>query len=177
MEVWQEIRENVDAGARRLVSEYGNRLFAAARCLCVGEHDAEELVFRTFDQAIKKIRKYEPSGDFFCWLYAIMLNFRRMDMRKGRPNIVPVGTALDLPEVAGAALPEIDGGVDCDAVLEAVRALSEPIRSVVVLRYFNDCAVEDIARDLSIPAGTVKSRLHTARHLLGEMLKRKGVAT
>ena len=53
MEVWHEIQQNVDDGARQLVSEYGNRLFAAASCLCRNDQDAEELVFRTFDQAVK----------------------------------------------------------------------------------------------------------------------------
>lgn len=165
----------MDAGARRLVSEYGNRLFAAARCLCVGDHDAEELVFRTLDQAVKKIRKYEPSGDFFCWLYAIMLNFRRMDLRRNRPDVTAVGSSLDLPEAAGASLPAIGGEIDCEAVVDAVRSLSDPIKAVVVLRYFNDCALDEIARELSVPVGTVKSRLNSARRILGEMLRKKGV--
>ena len=82
MEIWQEIRKNGENGAKKLVSEYGNRLFAAAILLCADEHEAEELVFRTFDRVIKKIRQYEPTGDFFNWIYAIMLNFRRMDLRK-----------------------------------------------------------------------------------------------
>ena len=45
MEIWQEIRKNGENGARRLVSEYGNRLFAAALLLCSDDYDAEELVF------------------------------------------------------------------------------------------------------------------------------------
>ena len=65
MEIWQEIRKNGENGAKKLVSEYGNRLFAAAILLCADEHEAEELVFRTFDRVIKKIRQYEPTGDFF----------------------------------------------------------------------------------------------------------------
>ena len=56
MEIWQEIRKNGENGARRLVSEYGNRLFAAALLLCSDDHDAEELVFRTFAQAVKGSR-------------------------------------------------------------------------------------------------------------------------
>ena len=65
MEIWQEIRKNGECGAKRLVSEYGNRLFSAAILLCSDEQEAEELVFRTFDCVIKKIRQYEPTGDFF----------------------------------------------------------------------------------------------------------------
>ena len=47
MEIWQEIRKDQESGAKRLVSEYGDRLFAAAALLCRNDSDAEELVFRT----------------------------------------------------------------------------------------------------------------------------------
>ena len=65
MEVWQAIRKDRERGAERLVAEYGNRLYAAAVLLCANDHDAEELVFRTFDQAVKKIRQFDPSRNFF----------------------------------------------------------------------------------------------------------------
>lgn len=177
MEVWREIQQNVDDGARQLVSEYGNRLFAAASCLCRNDQDAEELVFRTFDQAVKKIRQYEPSGDFFCWLYTIMLNFRRMDLRRSGPDVVFMGSALDLPEQAAVAvLPDVVGEVGSDRLLAALRALPEGTRSVVVLKYFEDRSVEEIAAQLAVPVGTVKSRLFNARRMLCELLE-KGVET
>ena len=175
MEVWCEIKQDVDRGARRLVAEYGNRLLAAASCLCPNDQDAEELVFRTFDQAVKKIRQYRPTGDFFCWLYTIMLNYRRMDLRRRGPSVVAVGSSLDLPEVPTAALPDLDGAIGSERILAALRALPEAIRAVVVLRYLDDCPVETIARQLAVPVGTVKSRLHAARWMLGEALKKEGV--
>jgi len=48
MDIWQEIRNDQESGAKRLVSEYGDRLFAAATLLCRSDSDAEELVFRVF---------------------------------------------------------------------------------------------------------------------------------
>ncbi len=173
MEVWREIRKNSDEGARRLVSEYGNRLFAAASCLCLNDQDAEDLVFRTFDQAVRKIRLYQPSGDFFSWLYTIMLNFRRMDLRRSRPDVISVGSAQDLPEIPLIEWPDLGDEIASEALLNALRALPEGIRAVVVLKYFDDRPVEEIASLLAIPVGTVKSRLHTARRMLAEALGRK----
>lgn len=114
MEIWLEIRKDVESGAKRLVSEYGDRLFATALLLCRNDHDAEDLVFRTFDQAIRKISKYRDTGDFFNWLYTIQLNFRRMDLRKRRVEIVSVGGALDLPERPDPLFAELvaDSGVE-----------------------------------------------------------------
>ena len=98
MEVWQEIRKDRERGAERLVAEYGNRLYAAAVLLCANDQDAEELVFRTFDQAVKKIRLFDPSRNFFTWLYAIMLNFHRMNHCRRRDKTVEeIAAALDIP--------------------------------------------------------------------------------
>ena len=172
MEVWREIQQNVDDGARQLVSEYGNRLFAAASCLCRNDQDAEDLVFRTFDQAIRKIAKYQDTGDFFNWLYTIQLNFRRMDLRKRRVEIVSVGGALDLPERPDPFFSELVADSGIEALRTAVGSVSEPLRFVVKRRYFEGKPVEEIARELGVPEGTVKSRLHKAREVLHGLLSR-----
>ena len=168
MEVWQEIRKNKERGTERLVAEYGNRLYAAAVLLCANDHDAEELVFRTFDQAVKKIRLFDPSRNFFTWLYAIMLNFHRMNHRRRRVEEVPMGAAEDLPEQVSGTTAEMQNADD--EVANAIRALSPPLREVVVLRYFADKTVDEIAAALDIPVGTVKSRLHNARVELANLL-------
>ena len=168
MEVWQEIRKDRERGAERLVAEYGNRLYAAAVLLCANDHDAEEMVFRTFDQAVKKIRQFDPSRNFFTWLYALMLKFHRMTHRRRRVEVVPMGAAEDLPEQSAAPIAETQDADD--EVANAIRALSPPLREVVVLRYFADKTVEEIAAALDIPFGTVKSRLHNARVELANLL-------
>ena len=174
MDIWRQIRKDREKGAERLVSEYGNRLFAAAVLLCANDHDAEELTFRTFDQAVRKIRLYDPQRSFFTWLYTILLNFYRMGHRRHRVETVSMGAAEDLPEqpadTFGAALSQTAD----DTVARAVRALSEPLREVVVLHYFADRSVEEIAVMLKVPAGTVKSRLHHAREDLIRLLPNKG---
>lgn len=177
MEIWQAIRFDRECGAKRLVSEYGNRLYAAAVLLCQNDADAEELVFRTFDQAIKRIGTFSPTGDFFNWLYTILLNFRRMDLRKRRPEVLSVGSPLDLPEESIEEVRELElskafADAEVEAVQKAVRGLSEPLREVVVLRYFEERSIEDISMLLEIPSGTVKSRLHNAKRMLFVILTR-----
>ena len=100
MEVWQEIAKNAERGAERLVTEYGDRLYAAATLLCHNNADAEELVFRTLAQAVSKIKLFKPEGDFCSWLYTILLNFRKMEARKNTPDIVLVGSTQDLPQIS-----------------------------------------------------------------------------
>jgi RNA polymerase sigma-70 factor (ECF subfamily) len=170
MEIWQEIRKNGEIGARRLVSEYGNRLFGAALLLCSDDHDAEELVFRTFAQAVKKIKQYQPRGDFFAWLYAIMLNFRRMDIRKQHLDLIPVGDPRDIPESAPSGVADVRRAFTSEDVRLALRMISPVLREVILLRYFEGHGIEEIAEILSVPVGTVKSRLHNAKRELCELL-------
>ena len=162
-EIWEEVRTNREGGARRLVAEYGNRLYAAALLLCKNDSDAEELVFRTFERAVSHLAQYEPKGEFFSWLYVIMLNFRRMDLRRSRPDVVSVGTAADLPEVADTSFIDVLSGVDAESVRRAIRRLPYGSAEVLVLRFFEGWGMEEIAEILEIPVGTVKSRLHHAK--------------
>ena len=83
-----------------------------------------------------------------------------------------MGAAEDLPEqVVGMAEKAQDAD---DAVANAIRSLSPPLREVVVLRYFADKTIEEIAVALNIPIGTVKSRLHNAREALVGLLPGHG---
>jgi RNA polymerase sigma-70 factor (ECF subfamily) len=173
MEIWQEIKKDKEKGARRLVAEYGNRIYAAALLLSSNDLDAEELTFKTLDRAVKKIDLFDPDRTFFTWLYAILLNFHRMELRKKRLHVMPMGATYDLPEVACDTFAATLGEAADEDVTEAVRSLPPQLRETVVLRYYSDKSVEEISRIMEIPVGTVKSRLHHARETLNDLLTRK----
>ncbi len=166
MEIWQEIRENAERGAERLVAEYGDRLYAAATLMCRNNEDAEELVFMALARAIDKIRQFKPSGDFFSWLYKTLLNFHRMEGRKKRPDIVSVGSAQDLPQIP--AEEENDAGAE---LREMLHLLPSQIKETVILKYFSGMSIEEVAATLGIPQGTVKSRLFSAKRILADEFK------
>ena len=173
MEIWEDLKKNKESGARRLVDEYGNRLLGAALALCENSQDAEDLVFRTLEQAVKKIHQFNPEYSFFNWLYTILRNFRKMDLRK-KHLIVPFGSTEDLPETPELSISEelLSESSD-DTIEEAIRSLSEPLREVIVLRYYYDKTLAEIAIMLNIPDGTVKSRLYNAHNALYKSLTLK----
>lgn len=173
MEIWQEIKKDGESGARRLVAEYGNRIYAAALLLSSNDPDAEELTFKTLERAIKKINLFDPQRSFFTWLYTILLNLYRMELRRKRLPVVPMGATSDLPEVACDSFAEALGGAHAEEVTDAVRSLPPQLRETVVLRYYGEKSVEEISKIMEIPAGTVKSRLHHAREILNDLLTRK----
>ena len=173
MEVWEQISLDAEAGARKLVAEFGDRLFRAAVLLCRDEQLAEDLVFRTFERVVDRIGQYDQRLPFWNWLYAILLNFFRMDMRK-RKAFVADDAAL-AEESLEAPCDEMPGRLsqmDAAEIRRAVEQLSPPFRETVVLRYFEDKTLQEMASLMSVPVGTVKWRLHQARIDLERMLAR-----
>lgn len=162
-DIWEEIASDRESGSRRLVAEYGDRLYAAALLLCPSAADAEELVFRTFERAVSRIGQFKPVGEFYGWLYVIMLNFRRMDLRRNQPDVVSVGTTADLPEMADTSCAGVLSGVDAEMVRRSIRRIPYGLAEVLALRFFEGWSMVEIAGILGIPVGTVKSRLHHAK--------------
>ena len=103
-------------------------------------------------------------ASFKPWLVRIALNESKNMLRRGFPAELDENTA--------------DAPMDRDTRLDvrrAVDALPEKYRLPVILFYFEDMAVADIARSLDLPEGTVISRLHRGRARLREELKDYGI--
>ena len=168
MTIVEDIKVNRETGAKRLESEYKAGLMALARCLCVDESDAEELVYRTFSNVISGIDGYTEQSAFFGWMCKILVNCHANDMRrKSRRMETPVDGVPDAPD-DGAA--RVFDEVDAKILREAVENLPEHLRETVVLHYFMDLPLAKVAKLLTLPVGTVKSRLHYARVILGQRL-------
>jgi len=171
MDLVDEIKLRPAAGARRLVAEYRERLYQVAYRLCLNAADAEDLSFRTLQRAIERIGSYRPGGSFFQWLYTILVNFRRMDLRRKAANMLDFTDDLpDAPADAPDAAETLAAIEDTAAVRAAVSALPEVFREVVVFRYFEDMSVPEIAQVLGVPEGSVKSRLNRAKLRIRNML-------
>ena len=172
MEIWEDIAANAEEGAKRLVAEYGDRLFSAAVRICGNDSDAEDLVFRTLSHAIAKIGQYGRRSSFFSWLYSILANFHRMDMRK--KGVTALIFCDELPEredFASNPAERLDFRTEAEVVREATTRLPEPLREIIVLRYFEDLSLREISALLKLPLSTVKFRLHFAKRKLRETLE------
>jgi len=105
----------------------------------------------------------KDAGSFKPWLVKIALNESK--------NMARRGITVELPEDVAEKSTDRELRLD---VREAVYRLPEKYRLPVMLFYFEDMAVADIARALDIPAGTVISHLHRGRARLREELKDYG---
>ncbi|MBR4612051.1 MAG: sigma-70 family RNA polymerase sigma factor, partial [Kiritimatiellae bacterium] len=169
MTIVEELRRDRESGAKRLESEYKAGLMTLARNFCVDESDAEELVNRTFAAVVEGIDDYLEQSAFFAWMCQILKNIHALDTRrKSHGDIIYPG---QVPEIADEdAQEEIYRNLDASLVREAIKLLPQDQRETLLLHYFMDMPVAKIAKFLSIPVGTVNSRLHYARKALATKL-------
>ena len=178
MSVVEEIRNDPEKGVKRLEYEYKAGLLAVARRLCPDLTDAEALVYRTFSEVVAKIDGYSEQSAFFGWMCKILVNCHAKDVR--RKSNSTVFYTDEVPDAVGDDAKSVEEAVDAGILREAIENLPPEMKEAVILRYFMDQPVLKIAQVLSLPVGTVKSRLYYARVLLGKRLganlKKRAVA-
>ncbi len=153
-------------------------LYNLARWLTRDPVDAEDLVQETYLRAIRAAHQFQAGTNLRAWLFQILRNtFCTQYKRKGRePEGVDPGVLERLFHRRGAAgggnrlTASADGAAGLD-LTAALKRLPEEYRSVVLLADLEDFTMEEVARIMECPVGTVKSRLFRARGILKNLLR------
>ena len=168
MSIADEIAKDRENGAKLLEKEYKEGLVSFARRFCANDSDAEALVYRTFAEVVARIDGYTEKQAFFGWMCKILLNCRANETRrKSNSTVIPMA---ELPDVPDDNAMQTFEAIDANILREAVERLPPSMKETVVLHYFMEQPIDKVATLLSLPSGTVKSRLHYARILLGQRL-------
>lgn len=141
----------------RRVQGVRERLYRTAYLYLGREHDALEAVDEAVYRAFRGRLRLRQAEFFETWITRVLINVCKDELRRrDREALV-----AEPPEVAGPPerLEELP-------LREAVAALPEPLRAVVVLRYFTGLTLEETAAALEIPRGTVSTRQKRALELL-----------
>jgi RNA polymerase sigma-70 factor (ECF subfamily) len=162
----------------RLVERYMRRAYYGALGLVRSPEDAMDLSQEAFVRAYRARHKIDPDRPFYAWLYQIIrrlcFNHTR-DRGTRRRGIAAAGDWLtEQAEARSAgthphrALASAEASAQVRAALEG---LSDRDREVLVLKEFEGLRYREIAELLSIPIGTVMSRLYSARRRLAAALE------
>jgi RNA polymerase sigma-70 factor (ECF subfamily) len=137
--------------------------------------DAEVICQRSFEKAFMNIDKYNSQYAFSTWLYNIAQNEAIDHLRRSRASInsVPISEERDALDVMAATTPEEELIIDqaVSELISGIQRLPESYRQVAELRFIKDYAYEDIARELGLPLGTVKTRISRARKQLEKIVE------
>ena len=167
----------------RLVQSLEARLLRQAIALCRDTSAAEDLVSETLVQGWKSLANYNENSRLSTWLYAILLHRHQKSLRAARSRPIPLAwlpwADAEKHQEAYQILPAAEaspaGAVAQEELAaelrRAVESLPEKHRQVVLLRFFEEASLAEIATVLDCSVGTVKSRLHHALEKLRRMKK------
>jgi RNA polymerase sigma-70 factor (ECF subfamily) len=157
----------------QMVDSLGDRLLHSAFLLCGNENEAQHLVQETFLQALSNAHRFRGKSRVYTWLHGILLNLSR-HYHRDRKRIV-YDEQLARRDTASTEDKSIvaDFALASAAMQKALRQLSESHREVVVLRFFENMKIEEIAAHLGTARGTVKSRLHYALQQMQKLIPRE----
>lgn len=157
-----------------IVDKYQKTIFNVALRMTNDEQDAEDIAQSVFMKAFEKLETFNPHYKFFSWLYRMAVNesLNLINQRKCFQE-------LDESFVSKEKTPEesYEQNEMTQNIEIALMHLAPEQRALIVLKHFQDLSYKEISYILDVPEKTVKSRLFTARHLLKDILLKKGLVT
>ncbi|HVQ95421.1 MAG TPA: SigE family RNA polymerase sigma factor, partial [Mycobacteriales bacterium] len=142
------------------VAGAATRLLRAAVFLVADRHQAEDLVQIAFERTARHWRRVVRSGNPEAYARRVLVNLAIDDTRRRRRKpALPGGGAHELDQLGSAAPDRRIADLELrDLVERSLAALPPRQRAVLVLRYWCDLTEREIAADLGISVGTVKSQ-------------------
>jgi RNA polymerase sigma-70 factor (ECF subfamily) len=152
-----------------------DQLYNFARWLTQDTSEAEDLVQETYTKALRGFSSFQAGTNFRAWMYRILRN-SFLSSRTGLRTTIPINTEEDeilLP--ANSTTPEsvLIEQADRETVQHALADLPVPFREILLLCEVEEMSYQEIAETLTVPMGTVMSRLFRARRALRDLLRNK----
>ena len=147
-------------------------LYNLACWLAQNSNEAEDLVQETYLKALRGFDTFEPGTNFRAWIFQILRNtFLGSRSKLERRMTQAVESEEDLPPAPATPESLLIGRSEVDAVRSAIEQLPIIFREVILLCDVEEASYREIAEILSIPVGTVMSRLSRARKTVRESLR------
>lgn len=154
---------------RQLFEQYTKKIFYLSLNLTGNHQDAEDLSQEVFIKMYKNIQQFKGEASLGSWLYRITVNTFLNKRNRKAFNIVRKSKDLDKVNLNNEALsPSAGRGDPVEStqsvfiqkhINTALQKLSKKERIVFVLRHYNEYPLKDIAQQLNVSTGTVKSTL------------------
>ena len=155
-----------------IVDRYKNRLMNVLTRMLSSAEEAEDIVQETFVRVYNHRQSFNFKHCFSTWIYTIALNLGRNELRRRKKfkfyeisDMKGHEAELSIEMKVPNRIPEV--------LEEAVSSLPEKYKTAFILRDVQELPYEEVAKILSVPLGTVKSRVNRARMMLRDRLQPK----
>ena len=164
-----------EAAFREIVNRYKNGLYAFLKQFLSRQDLVEDVFQETFLQLFISRDSFDTTRPLRPWLFTIAANKAKDALRKQqRTAAIPIGTIAEAQEMSfddvlnaltsDTTMPyeKLQKSETASRVRGIIANMPENLREILILGYFHQFSYKQMAQILSIPIGTVKSRLHTA---------------
>jgi RNA polymerase sigma-70 factor (ECF subfamily) len=179
LELVQKALNKEQKAYSRLLSRYKDNIFYYILRMVGDKTHANDLTLETFDKAFQNLDKYSEQYAFSTWLYKIAKNCTIDFIRRRKLNSLHINYGPDEESsinentlYSGTPNPEENmiQQQEESKLMRYIESLKPKYRTLIELRYIKEYAYEEIAEELNIPIGTVKTRLFRAKNALAEMI-------
>ena len=163
----------------QLVGLHEKKVYGLALRMCGNPEDAADAAQEAFLAAWKGLPRFRGEAGFSTWLYRLTSNaaidhLRRVKRQRGEVSLDGGGPGLDAVADAPSPQAQAEETELREAVAEGLSMLSEDHRQALLLRELRGLSYEEIASELRVDLGTVKSRISRARGSLRKILVKNG---
>ncbi len=177
-----KIQNGDNSAFDELYKATNQRAFFVALEFVKNNSDAEDILQESYIKALSKIRELDKPESFQSWLNQIVANKSKDCLKKKKPSLFEAeeNEVFELiPDEDTDFTPEdnLDKAELQKAVMEVLDELGEEKKACVMMMYFEELSVGEIAQALEIPEGTVKTRLFSARKDLKGKFEKRGITS
>ena len=162
-----------DQALRELYRCHGRRMFAHAFGILGDRFLAEDAVQESLIAVWEGAASFRGRGRVIAWLLGIV-HHKAIDLLRKRKTVLPLETEQDEPAREKGPEERASGTEYRRIVRRCLAELPLPQRMTLDLVFYQGLQLEEAARILGVPVGTVKSRLHQAKDRLRKILTRAG---
>jgi RNA polymerase sigma-70 factor (ECF subfamily) len=180
----KRVRSGDQRAFKLLVERYQRKVYAVALGMLKDKEEAMDVSQEAFVKVYKYLDHFKGDSSFYTWLYRITVNIcidvmRRKNAAGGETEEFDESVSTDLSEARIGALGSRLGTNPqksalrrelAEKIQEALAAVPEKHRAILLLREIEGMSYEDLSRTLDIPKGTVMSRLFHARAKVQKIL-------
>lgn len=171
----QEIQAGNEEAFTKLYHDFYVAFYYMALKLTQNEADAQDAVQDTFIMIRKNIGKLKNPNVVIVWMKTILMNRCKNMFRKNREIYMEESSlaALEIEDPHEDSLPDnaMRKKSDQELMFKLLANIPYIYRETLILKYYDDAKMSEIASILSIPEGTVKSRLRTGKQLLKKQIR------
>lgn len=164
--------EGEQKATTHLMERYQKQILSYIKTYIKSPADAEDLCQECFNKTFKNLKSYNPEYAFSTWLFNIAQHICIDYYRKRKLNLVPLneGESKNEKDNWSTSVPSPEETIINEQTVEklilSIDSLDKIYREAAVLRYINEYAYEEIAKELNLPLNTVKTRVKRAKELI-----------